>query len=205
MNDSAKPARRAILQFALYILLLAVVMFVPAGIGWWQGWLFLAVFIVEVAILAFYTWRTNPDLFVARSKMQEGTKGWDRLLFFLLQALIVAIFPVAALSHGSPPWVIALGYVLFSLGMAGTGWVMGVNKFAEMSVRIQSERGHQVVDTGPYGFVRHPFYVASFPLFFGIALALGSYWALVPAALTGIALIVRTFFEDRTLQRELPG
>ncbi len=74
-----------------------------------------------------------------------------------------------------------------------------------MSVRIQTERGHQVVDTGPYAFVRHPFYVASFPLFVGMPLALGSYWALIPAAVTGIALVMRTALEDRTLQNELPG
>ena len=55
---------------------------------------------------------------------------------------------------------------------------MRVNKFAEMSVRIQTERGHRVVDTGPYAFVRHPFYVATFPLLVGMPLALGSYWAL---------------------------
>lgn len=82
---------------------------------------------------------------------------------------------------------------------------MSVNKFAEMTVRIQTERGHRVVDTGPYAFVRHPFYVATFPLFGGMPLALGSYRALIPAALAGIALVVRTALEDRVLQNELPG
>jgi protein-S-isoprenylcysteine O-methyltransferase Ste14 len=139
--------------------------------------------------------------------MQKGTKGWDRVLFYLLQALLLAIFPVAGLDHWSaaPLWVIVLGYVLFTVGMAGTAWVMGVNKFAEMSVRIQTERGHQVVDTGPYAFVRHPFYVATFPLLGGMPLALGSYWALIPAAVAGIALVVRTVLEDQVLQNELPG
>ncbi len=74
-----------------------------------------------------------------------------------------------------------------------------------MSVRIQTERGHQVVDTGPYAIVRHPFYVAAFPLFAAMPLALGSYWALIPAAATGIVLAVRTAWEDRMLQNELPG
>ena len=202
----AQPLRRAVLPLVVYLLLLAVIMFVPAGIRWWQGWLFLAVFTVEVVALASYIWRTNPELFVARSKVQKGTKGWDRVLFCLLQALILAIFPMAGLDHSPVPvWIIVLGYVLFTVGMAGTAWVMGLNKFAEMSVRIQTERGHRVVDTGPYAFVRHPFYVATFPLLGGMPLALGSYWALIPAAVAGIGLVVRTALEDRTLQRELPG
>jgi protein-S-isoprenylcysteine O-methyltransferase Ste14 len=190
-----------------FLFLLAAVMFVPVGVGWWQGWLFLAVFALQIVLLALYIWRTNPEVFVARSKMQKGTKGWDRVLFYLLQALILAIFPAAGLDHWSaaPVWVIVLGYVMLSVGMAGTAWVMRVNKFAEMSVRVQTERGHQVVDTGPYAFVRHPFYVAAFPLFGGMPLALGSYWALIPAAMTAIALVVRTAWEDRTLQNELPG
>ncbi len=78
--------------------------------------------------MALYIWRTNPEIFVARSKMQKGTKGWDRVLFYLLQALILAIFPVAGLDHSSaaPVWVVALGYVMETVGMAGTAWVMRV-------------------------------------------------------------------------------
>jgi len=53
-------------------------MFLPAGITWWKGWLFLAIFLLQMAITAVYIWRKNPDLFVARSRMQKGTKGWDR-------------------------------------------------------------------------------------------------------------------------------
>ena len=102
-------------------------------------------------------------------------------------------------------WVIIIGYVLFTAGMVGCFWVLSVNKFAEMSVRIQTDRGHKVIDTGPYAVVRHPMYVACFLLFPGIALALGSLWALIPAALVSVVLVVRTVFEDRTLQEQLDG
>ena len=61
---------------------------------------------------------------------------------------------------------------------------MAVNKFFEPSVRIQTDRGHKVIDTGPYAIVRHPGYALVYPLFLGIPLALGSLWALVPAILT---------------------
>ena len=142
--------------------------------------------------------------------MQKGTKGWDRVLSYFLQALILAIFPVAGFDSrfhwsSAPLWVAALGYALLTVEMAGNTWVLSVNKFAERSVRIQTERGHQVVDTGPYAIVRHPMYSSIFLSLGGVPLALGSYWALIPAAVAGIALVVRTALEDRTLQNELPG
>jgi protein-S-isoprenylcysteine O-methyltransferase Ste14 len=80
-----------------------------------------------------------------------------------------------------------------------------VNKFFEPGVRIQVERGHRVVDTGPYAVVRHPGYVGACLLCAGTALALGSLWALVPAGLCASILILRTHWEDQTLQGELMG
>jgi protein-S-isoprenylcysteine O-methyltransferase Ste14 len=83
--------------------------------------------------------------------------------------------------------------------------VYSVNPFAEPSVRIQWDRGHRVVDTGPYAIVRHPLYAASSFLVAGMPLAMGSYWALVPVAAGALVLIVRTVLEDRVLRDELPG
>ena len=80
-----------------------------------------------------------------------------------------------------------------------------MNKFFEPLVRIQTDRGHRVIDTGPYAIVRHPGYVLGYPLFLGMPLALGSFWALIPAALLCPLLVTRTVWEDRTLREELPG
>jgi protein-S-isoprenylcysteine O-methyltransferase Ste14 len=121
------------------------------------------------------------------------------------------MFPLAALDdarfHWShvPLWLSILGYVLFAAGTVGNVWVLRENKFAEPSVRIQAERGHRVIDTGPYAIVRHPLYLTALPVCFGVPLALGSFWALAPAALAVFCLVVRTAFEDRTLQMELDG
>jgi len=68
-------------------------------------------------------------------------------------------------------------------------------------VRIQSDRGHKVIGTGPYAIIRHPGYAFGFLLFLGIPLALGSLWALIPASLLLPLLVVRTIWEDQTLRK----
>ncbi|MGB0068047.1 MAG: isoprenylcysteine carboxylmethyltransferase family protein, partial [Isosphaeraceae bacterium] len=96
-------------------------------------------------------------------------------------------------------------YVLLVAGLAGMTWAESVNKFFEQTVRIQTDRGHRVIDTGPYALVRHPGYVAACLLFMGMPLALGSLWALIPAVLSCLLLVLRTIWEDRTLRDELVG
>jgi len=79
------------------------------------------------------------------------------------------------------------------------------NEYFEQFVRIQEERGHRVVTTGPYRFVRHPGYLAAILGALATPLMLGSAWTFVPAGLLGLLFVVRTYLEDETLQRELDG
>ena len=81
-----------------------------------------------------------------------------------------------------------------------------MNKFFETTVRIQTDRGHTVIDSGPYAIVRHPGYVSGFLVFIGMPpFKLGSFWALIPAVMVCMLLVVRTIWEDRTLRDELSG
>lgn len=82
---------------------------------------------------------------------------------------------------------------------------MAENRFFSSVVRIQTDRGHVVCDSGPYRFVRHPGYAGNVLALFGIALALSSVWTLVPAALASIIVVIKTELEDQTLKEELPG
>lgn len=209
-NEERKLLGRTVLSLAGFLLFLAVALFMPAGIGWIEGWVFLFVFVLQIVAAAVYLWYKNPEIYVARRAIHRGTKRWDKALLVPLLPSLAAIFPVAGLDrryHWSsvPLGLLVLGCALLSLGMFVSTWVEAVNKFAEPGVRIQAERGQRVIDTGPYGIVRHPMYAASFLLFAGIALALGSYWALIPAAVASLVLVVRTVLEDRTLQNELDG
>jgi protein-S-isoprenylcysteine O-methyltransferase Ste14 len=84
-------------------------------------------------------------------------------------------------------------------------WAMLANTFLAMVVRIQDERGHQTVSSGPYRYVRHPMYVGILASYGATPLLLGSWLALIPFAIMGALLLLRTSLEDKTLQAELPG
>jgi protein-S-isoprenylcysteine O-methyltransferase Ste14 len=102
-------------------------------------------------------------------------------------------------------FLIVLGYVLLCVGFFVSVWAESVNEFAEPSARIQTERGHKVIDTGPYAIIRHPLYLAGLVMYAGIPLTLGSFWAFIPVALGTVTIVVRTILEDRMLQKELEG
>jgi protein-S-isoprenylcysteine O-methyltransferase Ste14 len=211
-----KPERINRRRLVLYLLgmplFLVLSLFLPAGTwAWPKGWLFLGVLLVAGALGAWCIWRVNPELYAARINPHRGTKPWDKALIGFAIPAMLAIFLVAALDDGRfqwyrvPWWVCGVGYALFLAGMGIATWAEAVNKFFEVTVRIQTDRGHKVIDGGPYAVVRHPGYVGGILFCMGAALCLGSVWALVPAGLASALLILRTWWEDQTLQAELHG
>jgi len=205
---------RAFVSLAVTLVVMAVLLFGAAGtLAWAHGWWFMLTFVVLTLAAIAWLWRVNPEIFVARARPTgQGTKGWDLVILPIALTGFAAILPVAGLDDGrfhhrapAPDWAIAIGYVLLVVGYAGTSWAQAVNRHFEPSVRIQEERQHQVVSNGPYHYVRHPGYVFGSGIGIGAALALGSWWALLPALIVTVALIVRINLEDATLQRELPG
>jgi protein-S-isoprenylcysteine O-methyltransferase Ste14 len=209
---SPAQLRSTIKRLAATLVILAVLLFVPAGrITWTRGWVFLLVFTMLMAAAIVYFRRANPEIFAVRSRVHPGTKRWDRIVIGFLFLAMLMIPPVAGLDDGRfhwsrmSSWVIGLGYILLVAGMVLIAWAQTVNRFFEPGVRIQTERGHHVIDTGPYTTIRHPGYFAACLLFAGFALSLGSWWALIPAGLASLLLVLRTVWEDRTLHSELPG
>jgi protein-S-isoprenylcysteine O-methyltransferase Ste14 len=172
---------------------------------------FVILFVGTLVVAGLYLWCVNPEVVVARIRFHRGTKRWDRILLCFLLPAVCAVFLVAALDDGrfhwlpAPWWVRGIGYVLFLVGVGIVTWAEAVNKFFEPTVRIQTDRGHKVIDTGPYAIVRHPGYVGGMLFFVGTALCLGSVWALIPAGLASSLLVLRIRWEDQTLQAELPG
>ena len=199
---------------ALYLSIPLVLLVCGGDFGWWQAWGY-SLLLVAVGIGG-HIWaeRRHPGLMAERQNAEkfQDAKAWDKVLAPLM-ALSIS-FPlqiVAGLDHrfvwspAFPLWLIVLGFILTSLGYAFAVWAMAENRFFSSVVRIQTDRGHAVCDSGPYRLVRHPGYAGNIPPLLGIVLALGSVWALIPAVAALIIAVVRTAFEDQTLQEELPG
>ncbi|MDX2088671.1 MAG: isoprenylcysteine carboxylmethyltransferase family protein [Kofleriaceae bacterium] len=194
------------------LLILAVILFVTAGsVMWTRGWWFLALFTAGTGLASAYIWRTNPELFAVRRSLGVGSKRWDLVLMPMVMVAFSAVIFIGALDDGRFHWapqptsVVAIGTLLFALAFALETWAQAVNRHFEPTVRIQTDRDHRVIDTGPYAYVRHPGYIAAVVLGVGMALSLGSAWALVPAGVLAAVLVVRTMLEDAMLQRELAG
>jgi protein-S-isoprenylcysteine O-methyltransferase Ste14 len=208
---NAAAMRKSLVSLVITLVIMGLLLFVPAGtpdwpLGWWFGAAFIVCTLVAIAII----WRANPEIFSARSRVQAGTKAWDYIFIVLVMAGFALVLPVAGFDHrfgwsAMPGWVIGLGYVLFVLSYAGEIWPQAVNRHFEPGVRIQSDRGQTVIDTGPYAIVRHPGYISGALLVLSMPLMLGSWWALLPALMATIALAARTPLEERTLRAELPG
>lgn len=205
-------SRRALWAIPLFVLFFVLCLFLSAGdLGWIRGWIFMGVFLALIVSMLGFLSIVNPSVLAARSRVHEGRKHWDTILVGFLRLACVAILVVAALDDGRfhwlplPWWVSVIGYLLFVFAASLMTWAEAVNKHFEPHVRIQTDRDHKVIDTGPYAIMRHPGYVAIISMMIGIALALGSAWALIPAGLASAILILRTSWEDKTLQAELPG
>jgi protein-S-isoprenylcysteine O-methyltransferase Ste14 len=157
-----------------------------------------------------YVGRVNPQVLRHRLGLKKGTEPWDWVWLSVFVPAVVGILVVAGLdvrSNGQllPQSVRPVGLVLFVLGGGLFLRAMGENPFFEKTVRIQHERDHHVIETGPYRFVRHPGYIGMIAWVLSFPLLLTSPWAFVPAGLTVVCLVVRTALEDQTLYNKLPG
>jgi protein-S-isoprenylcysteine O-methyltransferase Ste14 len=205
--------RRLAANLVVTFTVLGVLLFLPAGrLDWDRGWIFVGYLAIAAVVITTYLSRVNPDVIAGRVNRHEGNKRWDRLLMGLVfLPLLLATLVVAALDDGRmgwsrvAVWPSVVGYGLMTLAFVGLVWAESVNRFFEPGVRIQTDRGHHVVDTGPYRIVRHPGYLSALALLAGLPLALGSWWAVVPSLAAYGCVVVRTALEDRTLQAELPG
>jgi len=203
-------------QTVLYLSIGLSLLACGGDIRWWQAWVFSL--LIFTAGVGGRTWaeRRHPGLLAERegawSRETSDVKAWDRILAPLMAlSFSYPLVVVAGLDHryewspAFPLWLNLTGILLISTGYAFATWALVENRFFSSMVRIQTERGHAVCDSGPYRVVRHPGYAGNLLATLGIVLALDSMWTLIPAAAALIVTIIRTALEDRTLQEELPG
>jgi len=207
-----RGVKRWVIKNSLAVPLAGAVIFVAAGrLDWLWAWMLVALFEVNVILLAVLFIPTRPELLAERSRLQAGTKRWDLLLAPLMAYAPLYTAVVAALDFRwgwSPPFPLAVHLAALAVLVAAsalTAWAMHANPFFAATVRIQADRGHDVVSGGPYRLVRHPGYLGSAAFAVALPPMLGSQWALLPAAVGLFACLLRTELEDQTLRRELPG
>lgn len=212
-TDSPAPVSTARVGVAIaaMALVFATLLFVPAGrLDWMPGWVYVAIVVVNVGINVACLRRWNPELIERRMRFGKWTKSWDKVWAVLYAPVMIALYVVAGLDardgvSSLPGAVWPIGLAIFVLGSAMLTWSMVVNPFFEKTVRIQTDRGHRVIDTGPYAYVRHPGYVGFAGWIVSTPLLLASAQAFFPALLAVVGIVVRTALEDRTLQAELSG
>jgi protein-S-isoprenylcysteine O-methyltransferase Ste14 len=206
---------RAMIAFAIFLLLNPVILFISAGtLRWSMAWVHSGLVIVLTlgSRLAMFRW--NPDLAQERANYRnaEGVKSWDRYLGVLVGIYgNLAMLIVAGLdkrfgwSSEIALWVSWLAVMVALSGFALGTWALVENRFFSAVVRIQVDRGHTVCRSGPYRIVRHPGYLGAVIFSMTTPLILGTFWALIPAGIMIVITIIRTALEDKTLQDELDG
>ena len=188
----------------------AVMIFILAG-RWdlWNVWAYAGVAVAIQAFQVLAMYRVNPDLL--KERVKPSNRGRQPLVavgaigLFSLYWCVVGLDQRFHWSDIVPTAGIVVGLVLFAIGLGVVTWSMLVNSFFSVAVRIQDDRGQQVISTGPYGIVRHPGYAGGILALLASALALNSLLAIIPALILLVVIVNRTVIEDRMLQGELAG
>ena len=210
--------QRELIRTAIQLLIVVVIMpFLPLLItqrwDWWEAWLFAFLFILSFVVSRAIPARKYPDLLMERTRSldQENAQPWDRViapvvaLGFSLLPLIAGLEALFGWSKGFSIMIEILALVVILAGYTIATYALIENRFFSGVVRIQSERGHQVVSSGPYRVIRHPGYAGAVLYYLATPFLLDSWWALLPAVIASVLLIIRTHLEDRFLQNELTG
>lgn len=204
------PWTSMIRNLVIYAVFQGALLFLAAGrLDWDLAWLYLAASVVSG--LASFLLINDPELAAERTQVKDNVKGWDKVLTALNAPFMFGVLVVAGLDvrYGwsetlTAGWIVA-GLVVYALGHLLIIWAVRSNRFFARFVRIQTDRGHRVATGGPYRFIRHPGYVGTIATQMAMPLILGTPWALVPAAVVMVLIIIRTVLEDRMLREELSG
>jgi protein-S-isoprenylcysteine O-methyltransferase Ste14 len=193
---------------------MALLLFVSAGTWRWpEGWVYLAELGVIGMAVGVWLAQHDPGLLAERMSgiFARSQRTWDRILMSIFVVLWVGSLVLSAVDavrfqwSRVPVWLQVAGAILVALGYYVFYLTFRENSYAAPTVKIQSERGHRVVSTGPYALVRHPMYAGAVAFFVGTPLLLGSWWGLAVTPALIVLLSVRALLEERTLADELPG
>jgi len=204
---------KLLVQNTAFLIAMAALLFASAGTLHWPGaWAFLIVSAIIGPASGLWLAKADPALLAERMRFtaREGQPSSDK--WFMLVFVVVAFLWFVAMgldrrySGGDAGVVlIGLGLAMYVLSTVLIMWVFRTNSFAAPVVKVQAERHHEVISTGPYALVRHPMYASVMLFFVGVPLTLGSWWGLAFVPLFFVMFAFRTGIEERTLRAGLAG
>lgn len=211
MSSDRSALRKSAVGIAFSAAMMSVALALPAlSLGNGVGWLYIADFTLGSIVSTLAIARVSPALLERR--LRSGPGAEPRRTQKIIQAItgigFVACFIIAGFDFGHgwsqvPTALIVFGHLLTWLAFWRFFVVFRENAFAATTVQV--EAGQTLIDTGPYARVRHPMYAGSLPMFLGMPLGLGSWWAFVAVAVVLVGLMARILDEERVLVAELPG
>lgn len=205
---------KQIIVSSLMLLVQVTIFLISAGqMNVPRAWAFFGVTFVYLLVSIVALYRFNPELLIQRLKVRRGgSKLWDEVLMRAINLTVMCVVPaIAGLDVGRFHWsnlgihYAVVGFVLYVFSSVLVNWAMIVNPHFEPTVRIQKDRGHRVITTGPYKIVRHPGYLSGILWTLSIPLIIGSLFSFIPVGIYILLTMIRTLLEDRTLHKELDG
>ncbi len=205
MNDLAKKALIRTLGFSAFLGLLIIV---PAGPAFWQGWLYWIVFSLCCLVVTLYFLQHDPALVERRLRAGAEKEASQKVVRALLSVVLIPLFVLPGIDHRFgwshvPASVVAVADAMVVLGFAIIFMTFKANSHATAIIDVAPDQ--RVVSTGPYAMVRHPMYLGATLLLLATPFGLGSVWAIIFAILAVCALVWRLLEEERYLSQHLPG
>jgi protein-S-isoprenylcysteine O-methyltransferase Ste14 len=181
--------------------------------NWWEAWVYAFVYILTFVVSRALAARHNPGILAERSKImaQSDTQSWDKVLvpLVMLGGVLLPLVVGLEARYGQQPafslTVRLVALLVFIGSMVWASLALIENSYFSGTVRLQSERGHKVVSSGPYAVMRHPGYIGALLSYLAVPILLESWWGFAPVVILWVVLVVRTRLEDRFLQDNLPG
>jgi len=203
---------KLLLQNSAFVLAMGALLFASAGtLHWPDAWVLLATSAVLGPACGLWLAKTDPGLLAERMRLtarEQPAADKKFMLVFVVTAFVwFVVMGIDRRFHASavPLLLQALGLAMYLVSTAFIMWVFRENSFAAPVVKVQAERGHRVIDTGPYAWVRHPMYGGITLFFVGVPLLLGSWWGVAMAPVFFILFAIRAGIEERALVAGLPG
>jgi len=203
-------AVKGLLSVLITTVVIAAIVSLAAGTIYWEAWIFLLIFSVGSLLTTIYLIKNDPDLL--KRRLRGGPvaekRPAQRLIMVFVSLAFIGLLLVPGLDHRFG-WstvgivVVIAGDVLVAMGIYFTFMVYRTNTYTSATIEVAVNQ--KVIESGPYGVVRHPMYASALVWLVGTPLALGSYWGLMPAIVVIPLLIWRLVDEEKALSRELAG